>query len=85
MPAKMYETNAYQDDEFIMQGVIDLLIVKKNELILLDYKTGKLTDDKIKTYAYQLGAYADVCERVFNKKVTHQYLCFIDEQKIIEI
>ena len=85
MPAKMYESASNETDEFIMQGVIDLLIVKKNELILLDYKTGKLTDDKIKTYAYQLGAYADVCERVFNKKVTHQYLCFIDEQKIIEI
>ena len=85
MPATMYEKQAEIGDEFIMQGVIDLLIVRENELILLDYKTGKLSDNKIETYSYQLNAYANVCERVFNKKVTHQYLCFIDEQKIIEI
>lgn len=85
MPAKMYNEKASQDDDFIMQGVIDLLIVQKDGAILLDYKTGKLSDEKLENYTYQLNAYADVCERAIGIKIKSKFLCFIDLQKIIEI
>ena len=85
MPAKMYDENAEENDEFIMQGVIDLLIIKGNDAILVDYKTGKLNDEKLKNYSYQLNAYADVASRSFNVQVKRKILCFVDLQKIIEI
>ncbi len=83
--AKLYGENANENDEFIMQGVIDLLIIRGNDAILLDYKTGKLNDKKLEDYTYQLNVYADVAERAYKVRVSKKYLCFIDSQKIIEI
>lgn len=85
MPVKLYDKSIKTDDEFIMQGVIDLLIIEGDDMILLDYKTGKISDEKLTAYELQLSAYADVCERAFGKKVKSKFLCFIDLQKIIEI
>ena len=73
------------DDEFIMQGVIDLVIAKADEIWILDYKTGKISDEKLKNYGFQLKTYADIAQRAFGKKVTKMLLCFVDEQKILEI
>jgi ATP-dependent exoDNAse (exonuclease V) beta subunit len=85
MPANLYFENVQIGDEFIMQGIIDLLVIRGKDAFLLDYKTGKLSDEKVKNYSCQLNAYADVAERAFGVQVKAKYLCFIDEQKIIEI
>ena len=85
LPAKIYKDEADENDKFIMQGVIDLLIFDGNEVILLDYKTGKLDDKKLENYTFQMNIYADVAEKAFNKKITHKFLCLIDLQKILEI
>ena len=85
LPAKIYKNEASENDEFIMQGVIDLLIFDGDEVILLDYKTGKLDDKKLENYTFQMNIYADVAEKAFNKKITHKLLCLIDMQKILEI
>lgn len=77
--------NKTSDDKFILQGVIDLLIVKKDEILLLDYKTGKISEIKIEKYKFQINAYADVVERALQRKVTKKYLLFVDEEKLIEI
>lgn len=85
LPATLINENAEKDESFIMQGVIDLLVINDNEAILLDYKTGKLNDEKLKNYTFQLNVYSNVAEKAFNKKITHKFLCLIDLQKIIEI
>lgn len=85
MPINLFESQAKGEDEFIMQGVIDLLIIRGKQAILLDYKTGKMSDEKLKDYSYQLETYASVAERAYDVHVEKKYLCFIDLQKIIEI
>ncbi len=85
MPASLFNEKAEKTETFIMQGVIDVLIVRGDEAILLDYKTGKLNDEKFKNYTFQLNVYADIASRAFNKRITHKFLCLIDSQKIIEI
>lgn len=85
MPAKLVNSNAAEGDTFILQGVIDLIIAKKDGLVVLDYKTGKITDQKIQDYKFQLDAYANVAERAFKKKVLKKYLLFVDEEKLKEI
>ena len=85
LPANIYKTEASENDKFIMQGVIDLLIFDGEEVILLDYKTGKLNDEKLEKYKFQMDIYAMVAQKAFNKKITHKFLCLIDLQKIIEI
>lgn len=85
MPANLLESSAPNEDEFIMQGVIDLLIVKPDGLWILDYKTGTLNDEKLEKYKFQLETYANAVERAFGKNVTKKFLCTIDLQKILEI
>lgn len=83
--AKYYDANANENEFFIMQGVIDLVAFFGDEIVLLDYKTGKLSDEKLKNYTFQLNIYADVLEKSYGKKVAKRILCLIDLQKILEI
>ena len=83
MKCSIIDENA-QDEEFILQGIIDLVIIKENEVWILDYKTGKFSNEKMNDYKKQVNVYADVCERAFCRKVTKKIICFVDEQKNIE-
>ena len=85
MPVSMIDETAEDGNEFVLQGVVDLLVVKKDELWILDYKTGKLSDEKLEKYKFQIETYASVCERAYGKKVTKRYLCLVDTEKILEI
>ena len=85
MPAKMVDENIVTDDEFILQGVVDLIAVFDDEIWILDYKTGKFDESRLEKYGFQINTYANVCERAFGRRVTRKFLCFIDLQKIIEI
>ena len=64
---------------------IDLIAVFDDYLIVLDYKTGGFSENKMQNYSYQLNVYSEIAEKVFDKKVKKRVLCFIDEQKFIEI
>ena len=76
--------DANEDDTFILQGVIDLIIISDDEVSIVDYKTGRFSEDKFAKYKFQVETYAEACEKALRKKVSKKYLCFIDEQKILE-
>ena len=80
---KVKESNA--DSEFVLQGIIDLVAVFDNGIIVLDYKTGKFSAEKLANYVFQLKTYAEIAEKIFEKKAIKKALCFVDELKIIEI
>lgn len=82
MPASIINKDA--SGEFILQGIVDLAVIHDNEVWILDYKTGKYSDEKRKKYEFQVAIYANAFERAFQKKVTRKVICFIDEQKNIE-
>ena len=54
-------------------------------IIVLDYKTGKYNEEKIKDYKFQLQIYAEIAEKSFKKPIMSKFVYFIDEQKLIEI
>lgn len=81
--AEIASSNA--DAECVLQGIIDLIAIFDDHLIVLDYKTGKCSNDKMKGYGFQLNTYAKIAEKIYEKPVSKKILCFIDEQKIIEI
>ncbi|MBQ8451899.1 MAG: UvrD-helicase domain-containing protein [Clostridia bacterium] len=83
IPATMIGSGV--SDEFILQGVIDFVLITENEVVVLDYKTGKITDEKIKKYSRQLELYSFALEKALGRRVTKRLLCFVDETKIIEI
>lgn len=72
-------------DDVLIQGVIDLLVVKGDDMYVIDYKTGSLTEEKIKKYTYQLDVYSKVAERIYQKKLCGKYLCLVDLKKFLEI
>lgn len=69
-----------QGESLAVQGVIDLIIITKdNKIKLYDYKTDRLTNDELtcyemakeklsKKHAEQLSYYAMACEELFGKK-----------------
>lgn len=75
----------FSGGEMILQGVVDLILIKENSIVILDYKTGKSSEEKLANYKFQLGCYADAIERAFRKKVTEKLICFVDEQKIVKV
>lgn len=85
IPVKSKNNCAENSDYFTIQGVIDLLVISGDSMMVLDYKTGKINDEKRARYAKQLDLYADVASRAFEKKVSKKLLVMIDEQKLIEI
>ena len=80
---KVKQSNANSD--FVLQGIVDLVAVFDDGFIVLDYKTGKCSDEKLKNYSFQLNVYADIIEKILGKKALKKVLCFIDELKIVEI
>ena len=84
VPAGLIDKNATAGDEFMLQGVIDLVVAKPQELWILDYKTGSLDDDKLEKYKFQIETYSSIAEKSFGRKVTKKAICLVDLQKIIE-
>jgi ATP-dependent helicase/nuclease subunit A len=70
------------EDEFIVvQGVADLVVLRPDEIWLVDFKTDDVRADdlagKIKAYAPQLKLYAAALEKIFARKVTVRALHFL--------
>lgn len=84
MPATLFNKDANKDDVFVMQGVIDLIVVKGDEIWVLDYKTGQIDDAKLEKYKFQIQTYAEIAEKSFGKKVTRKVICLIDLEKFID-
>lgn len=72
-------------DCFILQGVVDLLLIRDHEIILVDYKTGKPSDEKLQHYKFQLNLYGEAMSRAYNLKVKSKLICFVDTKQMIEI
>lgn len=74
-------------DEILVQGVIDLLIVKNNEIYLLDYKTtGSHNVEKTaQNYYMQLNCYAKAVEGALGIKVAKKFLYFFLQERLILI
>ena len=74
----------YKEYEFIdeqYRGIIDLLLIKENENIIVDYK---LKNTKDEAYIKQLNGYKQYIEKITNKK-TKIYLYSILDESLEEI
>jgi ATP-dependent helicase/nuclease subunit A len=67
-------------DEILVQGVVDCFFEEEGEIVLLDFKTDKVTDinfkEKAKFYTPQLVAYADALKRITGKHVKDRIIYF---------
>lgn len=79
--------NSDNKTKVIVQGVIDLVVIKDNEALLIDYKTNKVSSPVflVKEYAMQLDIYAKAFELATNIKITNKYLYSFYLHKLIEV
>jgi hypothetical protein len=83
------EGGAGEDDFVVVQGVVDLAVILKDEIRILDHKTDhfpvRAMKQKIADYAPQLQLYAKALERIYRREVTSASLHFISLGKTAEV
>ncbi|MCL2221331.1 MAG: UvrD-helicase domain-containing protein [Oscillospiraceae bacterium] len=69
-------------DKVLLQGVIDCFFEEDGELVLVDFKTDKVTkntiEKKASDYAPQLNTYAEALERITKKRVKERVIYFFE-------
>lgn len=74
-------------DKVVVEGVIDLVAIKNDEIIIIDYKTSN-THNLQKTaqsYVTQLRCYQKAVEGVYNRQVKQKFLYFFLQERLILI
>lgn len=77
-----------EDSEMVLvQGIIDVYFEEDGELVVLDYKTDRVrrADELLERYKLQLDYYAEVLEKVTEKRVKEKIIYSFTLQKEIEV
>ena len=73
-------------DKVLVQGVCDLVVIKDNQTILIDYKFSNLGENALaKKYKKQLFLYKKATSFALNTKVTKCYILSLKQAKLIEV
>ena len=82
-----YEVEENITDKVLIQGIIDLMAIKDDKCILIDYKLSSLKrdEDLIKTYKTQLTLYKNAIQDCLGLKVEKVYLVNILQEKLVEL
>lgn len=74
------------EDEIIVQGVIDLLLIGDKN-VLVDYKYTNTENEQMlsERYRVQLKLYKIACEKMLNKQIDEVYLMLIKQRKMLKI
>ena len=87
------EGSGYQEElagEYVLlQGVVDCAIVDADGIVLIDFKTDRVTDETVERkaleYTPQVHAYADALARIFGLPVREKYLYFFRTNQFIPV
>ncbi|MDP0506782.1 MAG: ATP-dependent DNA helicase [Fusobacterium sp. JB019] len=74
-------------ENYIIEGVVDLVVEKNGQLEIIDFKTGKFQNE-IKEYKEQIQVYAYLLEKKYSKKIIKGKIFYINEEKnkkVIEV
>jgi ATP-dependent helicase/nuclease subunit A len=74
--AKELDPGFPEEEMVLVQGIVDAWFIEDGEIVLLDYKTDKVRDEKTLTgrYAIQLQLYKRALEAATKKKVKETYI-----------
>ncbi len=77
------------DDYQVIQGVIDLALIRPDEIWIVDFKTDRVAPGEVAArataYGPQLRIYADALSRVFQRPVTRLWLYFFATRELIPV
>ncbi|MCR4834604.1 MAG: PD-(D/E)XK nuclease family protein, partial [Butyrivibrio sp.] len=76
IPATDVDDKFPMEEMILIQGIIDAFFIEDGEIVLLDYKTDKVRDDKALTdrYKIQLDYYKRALEKATGKVVKQVYI-----------
>lgn len=75
------------DDEILVQGIVDLFIVKNNKIILIDFKYSNANNIQYlkEKYKNQLKLYKIALENAFNMPVENMFLLSLKDNNLIKV
>jgi len=77
------------EEELLLQGIIDLYFQEGEELVLVDYKTDRITLDNraelIEKYRVQIELYKHALEKILARRVKASYLYLFDSDEEVAI
>lgn len=75
------------EEEILVQGVVDLFVVKEDEIVLVDYKYSNSNSEEylVKKYKNQLKLYKKAIEKSFKLPINDVYLLSIKNNNLIKI
>ena len=90
IPAKMVDetiSSPFADTPVVLQGAVDLLIVDKDGIIIVDYKTDRVknSDDLLRMYSKQLNLYKEAVSQIFSKPVKSCLIYSVHLNEIKEV
>lgn len=84
-PANML-VDTEKQNRVLVQGVADLIIIKQNQIILIDYKTSRLKESEFADkYRTQLGIYSKAIQAFYKKDVSKKLIYSFYLDKLITI
>jgi ATP-dependent helicase/nuclease subunit A len=76
-------------EQVLLQGVVDCAIVDEDGIIILDFKTDRVTSrtaaDAAERYRIQIETYADALSRIYELPVKAKYLYFFNINTLWEV
>jgi ATP-dependent helicase/nuclease subunit A len=87
VPAATLDEHFSGDETVLVQGIIDAYFLEGEELVLVDYKTDKVTSARrlVELYHVQLEDYAAALKRMLQKNVKETYLYSFTLKKMIRL
>lgn len=87
LPGSVIERGYDGKEEILVQGIIDLLAIRGDEAIIVDYKFSTLArdEDLILRYEKQLRLYGLAVQKVLKKKIAGLYIANIYSARLIEL
>lgn len=87
--SEVYEEIA-SGEEVLVQGIIDAYFIEDNKIVLMDYKTDKVSKEKgeeelVRRYKKQLDYYGETLEKLTNYSVTEKYIYSFTLNKAIRL
>jgi ATP-dependent helicase/nuclease subunit A len=82
-------TQAEEGGEVLVQGAADLVVLRPDEIWLLDFKTDRVdaagVEAKVARYRPQLVLYSRAFERIYQCRVTKRWLHFLDARRTVDV
>ena len=82
-------TSLPEGEFVVVQGTIDLAVIRCDEMWILDFKTDALKDGDLKfaldNHAPQLRLYASALSRIYKRPVTNRWLHFLTLRRTVEV